>query len=80
MAILSGAVIPAPAFAGSVFAPPQHFFSVEFPTPPEEKSSGLLGLSSTTFLAKDGNKAFAVFHAAWPIQGRPALRMQSMLD
>ncbi|MGJ4902476.1 hypothetical protein ACQR0V_12975 [Bradyrhizobium sp. HKCCYLS2058] len=80
MAILSGAVIPAPALAGSVFAPSGHFFSVEFPTPPEEKSSGLLGLSSTTFLAKDGNKAFAVFHAAWPMQGKPALMMQSMLD
>ncbi|WP_315728655.1 hypothetical protein [Bradyrhizobium sp. SZCCHNS2015] len=80
LAILSGAVIPASAFAGHAFAPAEHFFSVEFPTPPEEKSSGLLGLSSTTFLATDGNKAFAVFHAAWPIQGKPALMMQSVLD
>lgn len=80
LAIFGGAVVAAPAFAGRAFAPSEHFFSVKFPTPPEEKSSGLLGLSSTTFLAKDGNKAFAVFHAARPIQGKPALMMQSMLD
>jgi hypothetical protein len=70
----------ATSMADILLAPAEQYFSVTFPSQPDQKSSENLGIKHTMYGSKQGDKVFSVAHALWPSQLNPLDAVQSMIN
>jgi hypothetical protein len=69
-----------PSRADVLVAPVDQFFSAKFPVQPDLKTSETHGLLLTIYGSREGDRAFLVAHALWPVEPDPALAMQSIMN
>jgi hypothetical protein len=80
LAISSLVALCSSSFGEVQFAPADEHFSAAFPGQPDKRTTEMLGIKSTMYGSKNGDKLFAVAHMLWPTELDPLAEVQSMID